>query len=141
MARATSHLIAGGFALALTGFAAAPSLAGEGAHALPSGHTAELSEVIWSGAEEGAPMVRFRFLDAELPARVKKNGFVDAEEDMAHLCATVALPAIKQSGAAPEQVIISIADRYLPLGEADPEVVQLFEAYSVAGGSCEWEGF
>lgn len=140
MARAKTHLFAGGFALLAGLLGATQGFATQSDYALPSGHSVRLAEVVWGGPETG-PLVRFRFLDEGLGARMSGEGFVDAEADTAYLCETVALPEAMKAGAAPTQIIISISDRFLPLGEADPEVVQLFEAYRVQNGACEWEGF
>jgi hypothetical protein len=109
--------------------------------ALPSGHQVELSEVIWGSQGASGSTVRFRFIDEKLGARVTSEGFVDAEADMAHLCNVVVMPDIKAAADTPDQVIISISDRFLPLGDADPEIVQLFEAYRVENDACVWEGF
>ncbi|MGH1367594.1 MAG: DUF6497 family protein [Maritimibacter sp.] len=141
MARATTNRIAkavglGAVSLVLNG----PLWAAD--TTLPSGHKVALAEVIWGTPGPAGHTVRFRFVDGELAARVSNDGFVDAEADMAHLCSEIAVPQIKDfGGAAPDQVIISISDRFLPLGDADPEAVQLFEAYRVENDGCVWEGF
>ena len=48
------------------------------------------------------------------------------------------LPA---TGPQPSQIVISLSDRAVPFGEADPEATQFFEAYRVEGGACIWEMF
>lgn len=141
MARAGKHKKwAAACCVGLAALCAGPAWASD-VTTLPSGHEARLAEVIWGTPGPSGQTVRFRFIDEALGNRVAREGFVDAEADMAHLCAAVAVPEIGQSAQAPGQIIISISDRYLPLGEADPEAVQLFEAYRLEAGACVWEGF
>lgn len=111
-----------------------------GAIAVPSGQTVTLQDVIWN---EPGPMgltFRFRFVAPE----IAPGGRVDAEmasADMAALCQDFALPRIDPNGPQPAQVIISLSDRPVPFGEAQPDVTQFFEAYRIENGTCIWEMF
>lgn len=111
-----------------------------GAITVPSGQSVTLQDVIWN---EPGPMgltFRFRFVAPE----IAPGGRVDAEmasADMAVLCQDFALPRIDPHGPQPAQVIISLSDRAVPFGEAQPDVTQFFEAYRIEDGACIWEMF
>ena len=108
---------------------------------VPSGQEITLLETIQSLPGPGGLTIRFRFL---APAIAKQGGTVSieaAQADMAHLCAHYALPRVTDVGPAIQQVIISLSDRPVPFGEADAEATQLFEAFSLADGTCIWEAF
>lgn len=99
--------------------------------------------VTWLETVHGAPgpqglTARFRFL---APAIAGEVDFDTAAADMLWLCESFALPRLPATGPQAEQVVISLADRDVPFGEADPEAVQFFEAYRPAGEVCEWEMF
>ena len=101
---------------------------------VPSGQPVHLHEVI----EDDVPgHLRFRFIAPELAQR----GFEAAEDDIAHLCGTFALPWIEASEAVVELVVISLSERAIPFGESDPDTVQFFEGYRIEDGSCIWEQF
>jgi hypothetical protein len=108
--------------------------------AVPSGQTVTLQEVIWNEPGPAGLTIRFRFV---APAIAPGGGidFATAAADMAHLCESYALPRIAAAGPAPAQVIISLADRALPFGQAAPEATQFFEAYRIEDGRCIWEAF
>ena len=58
---------------------------------------------------------------------------------MEHLCNTYALPRVPNQGPRPSQIIISLSDRPVEFGTADPEATQFFEAYAVEDEACVWE--
>ncbi len=58
---------------------------------------------------------------------------------MQALCETYALPRIGGMVPEPQQIVIVLADRAVPFGEAAPEAVQFFEAYRPENGACIWE--
>lgn len=101
---------------------------------LPSGLVAELQEVLLDGA-----IYRFRFVAPGF------TGVGDAFElvhgDMEFLCTEYALPRLIESKVEPDQVIISLADQPLEFGVINPDVIQVFEAYSIKDGTCIWEAF
>jgi len=112
---------------------------GEEAIAVPSGQAVRLIEVIHAAPGPGGLTVRFRFL---APGIARLGGTVGpeaAQADMAHLCHVYALPRL--AGPAVSQIVISLADRDVPFGAADPEATQFFEAFRVDGGACIWEPF
>lgn len=108
---------------------------------VPSGQPVTLMDVVMSAPGPDGLTARFRFL---APAIARDTGTVDfdtASLDMQHLCQTYALARIANTGPQPSQVVISLSDRAVPFGEADPEATQFFEAYRVEDGTCIWEAF
>lgn len=113
--------------------AAAPASAGV---QVPSGQPVELQEVR-EDETAGALWLRFRFVAPHI-------GDLDptAETaDMDHLCDTVALPYLAETGIEAERLVISMAERAVPFGEATPDTTQYFEIYRAENGACIWEGF
>lgn len=107
---------------------------------VPSGQEVRLIEVVRDAAGPEGLTYRFRFL---APA-IGPGGGVDFETaaaDMQALCDGFALPRLPGIGPVPAQVVISLSDRPVAFGEAAPEAVQYFEAYSIEGDSCIWEVF
>lgn len=102
---------------------------------LPSGREVEVLDVITNAPGAEGATARFRFVVPGL-----KSGD-DWVEDMQALCDTYALPRIDGMVPPPQQIIISIADRAVPFGQAAPDAVQFFEAYSIKDGACMWEVF
>lgn len=102
--------------------------------AVPSGADTVLHDVILE--EQTA---RFRFILADLGG----DGltFSDIGADLPFLCETYALPALAANDISVTQVVISLADRPVPFGEADPGATQFFEGFDVSDGVCMWEQF
>jgi hypothetical protein len=108
---------------------------------VPSGQPLTLQDVIWNVPGPDGLAMRFRFV---APAISRDGGSVDfatASADMAWLCNNYALQRVSGTGPAPTQIIISLSDREVPFGEADPEATQFFEAYRIEGDACIWEAF
>ncbi|MGP3695741.1 DUF6497 family protein [Rhodobacter sp. NSM] len=107
---------------------------------VPSGQEVTLLDTIWNEPGPAGLTFRFRFLAPAIAA----GGEIDydmAYADMLALCETYVLPRVADILPAPEQVIVSLSDRPLPFGEADPEAVQFFEAFSIQDGHCILEAF
>ena len=107
----------------------------------PSGQVVTFQEVIWNAPGPEGLTLRFRFL---APAIAQDGGSVDfdtASADMLWLCQTFALPRVPGSGPQPAQIVISLSDRPVPFGQADPDATQFFEAYALRDGTCVWEAF
>lgn len=101
----------------------------------PSGLVLGVAEVV---LERETGMARLRFVAEGLAGAE----FDAVAADMQWLCDTHGAPALAQNGIAPVQIVISVADREVPFGVMDPEAVQYFEGYSVAGdGTCHWEPY
>ncbi len=139
-------VVFGGFSAALVvaysllDLSPAPVASSDGAVALPSGREVTFHEVIQSAPGTSGLAMRFRFIQPDL-AKVKEQvSYSDLEADMRFICETYALERIANIGPQPAQVIISIADREVAFGEADPAATQIFEAYRPVDGACIWEG-
>ena len=102
--------------------------------AVPSGSETTLHEVI---LEESA--ARFRFLVADLGTG--GLSYSDLAADFPFLCEAYALPALAANDLQVAQVVISLADRPVPFGEADPNATQFFEGFDISEGVCMWEQF
>jgi Family of unknown function (DUF6497) len=129
-------------ATALALLATAPALAeGAGVIALPSGREVLFHDVIWGEPGPVGLTVRFRFLEADLAAVVESTPYDELEADMKFLCESYALTRISEMGPQPSTVMVSISSSPVDFGTPDPEVVQIFEAYSPDGAACIWEGY
>lgn len=109
--------------------------------ALPSGEAARLQEVLLDpdvGAE--GLWARFRFVIPGLGRDGSGHSHAEVVADMDHLCARLVVPYLRHHDVSPERVVVSLADRDLPFGQAAPEAVQFFEVYRLDGDLCIWEG-
>ncbi|WP_294613971.1 DUF6497 family protein [Roseovarius sp.] len=105
---------------------------------LPSGLDARLQEVL-TDRPGGGLTYRFRFV---------AEGFTGGEAaleavmgDLDYLCQNYAVTRLPEIGPMPSRIVVSLADRPSEFGVFDPEVTQVFEAYSVQDGACIWEMF
>lgn len=107
---------------------------------VPSGQPVELYEVLVDkvGAET---WLRFRFLTPEIARDGGTITFAEAEADLEHLCAEVALPYLAEYDLAPEIVAVTLLDRPVTFGLTDPEATQFIDVFRVTSGACIWEGF
>lgn len=105
---------------------------------LPSGLQAELQEMLWD-RPGGGLVYRFRFVASEFTGA--DDAFDTAMADLEFLCNSYALPRVAGTGPQPGRIIISLADRPSEFGQFDPDVTQVFEAYTVENGACIWEMF
>lgn len=109
--------------------------------AVPSGQAVTLLDVIRSDDGALGPVLRFRFIAPQIADLAADDDLEAAGADMLHLCQSFALPRLAEFGAAPRQVIISLAAAPTPFGEANPDITQFFEAYRIENGTCIWEMF
>lgn len=109
--------------------------------ALPSGQTVTLMETVWNTMGPVGLVTRFRFLAPAINAQTGTVPFEAAAEDIAWLCQNFAVERVVSFGAPPSQVIVSLEDRPVPFGEADPDATQFFEAFRIEDGACIWEVF
>lgn len=111
--------------------------AGDGAPvAVPSGQDVRLQETIWNVPGPDGLVTRFRFV---APAIARDGGTVDfaaASADIQHLCQTYVLDRVAGMVPPPGHVIVSLADRELPFGEASPDATQYFELFRIENGTC-----
>ncbi len=88
---------------------------------VPSGQVVTLQDVVWNAPGPAGLTLRFRFI-APAIAATETGAAIDFDTE-------------------PAQIIISLSDRPLRFGEAAPDVVQFFEAYSLTDGRCTVELF
>jgi len=110
--------------------------------AVPSGQPLDLLELLAEDAGHGLTW-RLRMLAPQVAARLGALGLEAMEADMAHLCATLALPRLEglAEEARPRRIVVSLSERPVPFGQPAPGVMQIFETYDPADGRCTWEGF
>jgi hypothetical protein len=60
---------------------------------------------------------------------------------MDYLCNDFALKHLPEGGSKLAEIIISLSDRDVPLGEDNPEATQFFNSYRIEDGVCQWEMF
>ncbi len=115
------------------------TIGADGAITAPSGQVVTFVDTVRDEAGPDGQTVRFRFL---APAIARKGGTVSAEQaqsDMQALCDGYALPRLADAG--PAQIVISLADRPVVFGEANPDATQFFESFRPENGRCIWEAF
>jgi hypothetical protein len=110
------------------------------AQTLPSGQTVELREVLIDsvGTER---WLRFRFLAPEIARETGRITYEEAAPDMDLLCNGLAVDYLKENALTADKIAISLSDRDVVFGAADPEATQFFELYSFQDGTCVWEAF
>ena len=121
----------------LAGLVAAGAAQAGPAVDVPSGQAVTLQEVLIDDTP-GEVWLRFRFLAPEIADGV---AYDVAAADIDHLCKVVALPYIAEYRLTPVRIVISLADREVPFGMADPDATQFFEAYRQEGDLCILEEF
>ncbi len=109
----------------------------DGVVALPSGRRPRLFEVV-PGPDAAVGAWVFRFVDETLGPEIDVEML---EPELALLCRAIALPALAEAGASPGRIVIALSDRETEFGQPVPGAVQVFESYSISGGTCRWEPF
>lgn len=104
---------------------------------LPSGLEAYLHETLWDERSTGLAY-RFRFVAPDLTGQ---EDFETKMTDLEYLCNSYAVLRMANIGPQPTQIVISIANQESEFGVTDPNVIQIFEAYSLDQGGCIWEMF
>lgn len=69
------------------------------------------------------------------------RGYEAVAGDFAWVCETLALPALAANGWEAGEVVVALSDREVEFGRPDPEAVQFFEGFRVAGGACIPQAF
>lgn len=127
-----------GMALGVQALAAA-AVAQQEALRLPSGLEARLQEVVTDRRLGTGLIYRFRFVAEGLEGGDAAFDRITADLDW--LCTAYALPRLADIGPRPARVVISLSDRPSASGVHDPDVVQVFEAFTLGDGTCKWEMF
>ena len=117
-----------------------PLWAGE-AIPVPSGQVVTLLEAVSNVPGNNGPALRFRFLAPDIARDLGRIDPDTAGSDMDHLCNTFALSNLPDDGAIPAEIIISLSESDVPLGENHPEATQFFNSYKIEDGVCQWEMF
>ena len=107
---------------------------------VPSGQPVQFVEMLHDANGTEGLTIRFRFL---APQIARDTGWVSIDaalEDIDHLCSSYAVPRLSGMQPMPEQIVISLMDRLVEFGTANPDATQFFEAYRIENGSCIWEG-
>jgi hypothetical protein len=107
---------------------------------VPSGQPVTLIDTVLNEPGPAGATIRYRFLAPEI-APGASISFDTAVIDIAALGDSYALPRIAGTDPQPDQIIISLSDRSIPFGQADPDATQYFEAYRIEDGACVWELF
>jgi len=94
-----------------------------------------LDSRIEEGDGESGPVLRLRYVSEAL------GPDDDHAADMQALCEQQALPRIRALEPSPTHVVITLADRPVPFGEAAPDAFQIFESYQIDQDRCIWELF
>lgn len=123
-------------------YALALILAGGVAQAVevPSGQVIDLAEVLVD-QQASQTWLRFRFLAPQIAVGDAHLSYAQVAPDFQHLCDKLVLPYIAEHALTGDVIVISMADRDVPFGEADPEAIQYFEAFRLHEGACMWEEF
>lgn len=96
------------------------------------------------GTEEAADEVIDRTLSGDdseaLPSAPSSTYRDPVHDDVFWLCQNKVVPDVAKTGKRPTQIVISVADRKSVFGTYDPDVLQLFEAFTLTrdGRGCEW---
>ncbi|HBB83555.1 MAG TPA: hypothetical protein DC031_09835 [Sulfitobacter sp.] len=106
---------------------------------VPSGQAIDLQEVLVEDLG-GETWLRFRFVAPQIAKGPDAIAYDLAAPDMEHLCAAVALPYMTEHALAGQVIVVSLADRVVEFGAADPDATQYFEAFRAQDGTCIWEG-
>jgi hypothetical protein len=104
--------------------------------ALPSGQSVTLYDVVLE-----PETARFRFLAPAIDPLGEGRTYEDVMDDFQVLCDSYALPALSQAGKDVPDIVISLSDREVTFGTADPSATQFFEPFSVQDGHCSKEDF
>lgn len=132
-----TRIIAASLAVLFAGAGGCEETPSADAVSVPSGRDVRFLDVISNVPGTEGATARFRFVVPGLAA----TDIEAAAPDMQALCDTYALPRVEAMQPPPQQIIISLAGEETPFGEAAPDVVQFFEAYSVQDAACVWEVF
>lgn len=123
--------------LLIAGFAAgtaAASSTGASEFGVPSDNQTYLHEAMVDAQTEPSSL-RLRFVQPSLSAGFD---YSDVSDDLFALCQAQFRGEVAQNVAEMGQVIVSIANKEVPFGETNPDVVQVFEVFHLGDAGCEW---
>ena len=109
---------------------------------MPSGQALVLWQVLWERVEGQGTQAVLRFIAPRVdPAAPDTVDEATAQADLDWLCETHALPLVALPYARSDSVVVTLMDRPVPRGTADPEATQYFATYRVEDGACIPEMF
>ena len=118
-----------------------PLTAGAADFGVPSGTDMELHEVLLDIVDE-QDWARFRFVAPSIDRSLQDApDYFRLLNDFPVLCDKIALPYLTEYKLTPTVIAISMSDRVVEFGTADPDATQYFELFSIADGDCIWEEF
>lgn len=123
--------------LVATLLASASGALGQELIAVPSGQPVWLQEAF---RDKAAEAMRYRFIAPDISRDAGKVTFDEVEADLLDLCESFVLARPEMENP-PDLVILSLADREVEFGQANPDATQFIEAYRPQNGICLWEGF
>lgn len=100
-----------------------------------------LWQVLWERVEGQGTQAILRFIAPDIARERAKIDYDSAQADMDWLCQTHGLPVASLPYARSDSIVITLMDRAVPRGAADPEATQYFGLYRVEDGSCAPELF
>jgi len=131
-----------GLLVAFGGGLALPALAQDAVPvATPSGVVPRLQEWLLDTQPNGDVFARFRFVAPEIERAAGRFSQADLEGDFQVLCQEFALFNVAAQPTEVDRIVISLADRAVEFGYADPDATQYFEAFRVENATCIWEFF
>lgn len=105
---------------------------------VPSGQSVALQEVLVDTLGDET-WLRFRFVAPQIGVGNGGMNYDAVADDMAHLCASLALPYMAEYALDGDVIVVSLADRETEFGQADPDTTQFFEAFRPVDNTCIWE--
>jgi hypothetical protein len=120
--------------LAVLALVAAPVAAME----VPSGQPVTLHEVLVDQLDSET-WLRFRFVAPQIGAGDGALSYEVVADDMAHLCASMALPYMTEYDLTGDMIVVSLSDRETEFGQPNPDATQYFEAFRPVDNLCIWE--
>ncbi|MDQ7069469.1 MAG: DUF6497 family protein [Rhodobacterales bacterium] len=108
---------------------------------VPSGVVPRLQEWLLDTQPNGDVLARFRFVAPEIERAMGRFSQADLEGDFQVLCQEFALFNVAAQPTEVDRIVISLADREVEFGYADPDATQYFEAFRVENATCIWEFF
>lgn len=108
---------------------------------VPSGVVHRVYDIILDVKPDGVlTYARFRFVAPEI-GEAAGPSYDDLQPDFQVLCDDYALPIVKAGAEHVDRIVISLSDREVEFGFADPQATQYFEAFKAENGLCIWEFF
>jgi len=106
---------------------------------VPSGQEISLVEQFLEPQDNGDLWFRLRFLTPQIGVKDHQMTYEKSQDDLLYLCQSVALKNLSDSGQAAQLIIITLMDRLVTFGSAEPSATQFFEVFRPENATCIWE--